>query len=50
MQMVTVLNLDSEAELAELWALGTLRLSAAEARQVAALRVEFRPEKLGSLK
>lgn len=48
-QMATLLNLEHEAELAELWGDGGWRLSAAEARAVLALRVDFRKEAIAQL-
>ena len=50
-QMTTLLNLEREAELAELWrepGFGWL-LSADEARQVLALRVDFRRDAIAQL-
>ena len=41
-QLCTVLNLDREAELAELWGDGQWRISGAVASDVARLRVDFR--------
>ena len=48
-QMATLLNLERVAELAELWGDGGWKLSAAEARQVLALRVDFRKEAIAQL-
>ena len=48
-QISAILSLDAEAEVAELWSLGTLRLSAEEVRHVAGLRVEWRPEAVAAL-
>ena len=48
-QMSTLLNLEREAELTELWGDGGWQLSAAEARQVLALRVDFRKDTIAQL-
>ncbi len=48
-QMATLLSLERESELGELWQHGSLRLSAAEARQVMSLRVEFRKEAIAQV-
>lgn len=48
-QMSTLLNLERVAELAELWSDGGWRFSAAEARQVLALRVDFRRDAIAQL-
>ena len=48
-QMSTLLNLETEAEALELWAAGGWRLSAAEAKQVLGLRVDFRRELIAKL-
>ena len=48
-QMAMVLNLEREGELVEMLQGGGLRLSAAEARQVLGLRVEFRKETIAQL-
>ena len=47
--MSTLLNLDSPSELGELWADGGWQLTAAEARQVLALRVDFRKDTIAQL-
>ena len=49
-QVTALLSLEREAELAELWADGGLRLSAAEARAILALRVEFKKEAIAAVK
>ena len=50
-QMVTLLNLETESEAAELWggSGGGWRLSAAEVKQVLGLRVDFRKESINGL-
>ena len=48
-QMSTLLNLEREVELTELWGDGGWQLSAAEARQVLALRVDFRKDTIAQL-
>ena len=48
-QMSTLLNLEREAELTELWGEGGWQLTAAEARQVLALRVDFRKDTIAQL-
>lgn len=48
-QMATLLSLEREAELVDLWAHGSLKLSAKEARQVMALRVEFHTDTIANL-
>jgi hypothetical protein len=48
-QMATLLSLEREAELVDLWAHGSLKLTAAEARQVMALRVEFHPDTIANV-
>ena len=48
-QMSTLLNLEREAELAELWRDGGWQLSAAVARQVLSLRVDFRQDTIAQL-
>jgi hypothetical protein len=48
-QMATLLSLERESELLDLWAHGSLKLTAREARQVMALRVEFHPDAIARL-
>ena len=48
-QMCTLLNLESEAECAELWAEGGWRVSAIEAKRVLALRVDFNTDRINYL-
>jgi len=48
-QISTLLNLETESDAVELWDPSTWRLSAAEARQVLSLRVEFRKEAIAGL-
>ena len=49
-QLCTILNLDREAELAELWGDGSgWRISGAVASDVARLRVDFREELIPEL-
>ena len=48
-EILDALDDEREAELLDLWADGGWRISAAEARQVLALRVEFRKDAIAQL-
>ena len=48
-QISTLLNLEAESDAVELWEPSSWRLTAAEARQVLSLRVDFRKETVAAL-
>ena len=47
--MATLLNLETESEAVGLWSDATWRLTPAEAKQVLALRIDFRADTINAL-